>query len=75
VRIVGPGDAMPTGQIPFTPHAKKSSSWRCASASASGTTRSARSTCCSASCATAKAWRCRFCSASTSTRRRCATAW
>lgn len=23
VRIVGPGDAMPTGQIPFTPHAKK----------------------------------------------------
>ena len=52
-RIVGQGDEVTTGQIPFTPRAKKVPELALRGA-LSGTTTSARSTSCSASCARTK---------------------
>ena len=73
VRIVGSGEEVTSGQIPFTPRAKKVSSWRCARRSRSATTTSAPSTSCSGSCARTRASPRASCSTSTPTRRRSAT--
>ena len=72
-RIVGQGDEVTTGQIPFTPRAKKVLELALARPLASATTTSAPSTSCSASSARTRASPRGSCSTSTPTPRRSAT--
>ena len=74
VRIVGSGEEVTSGQIPFTPRAKKVLELALREAlSASATTTSAPSTSCSGSCARTRASPRASCSTSTPTPRRSAT--
>ena len=62
-RIVGQGDEVTTGQIPFTPRAKKVLELALREALSSATTTSAPSTSCSASCCRKRGGRRACCSA------------
>ena len=73
VRIVGSGEEVTSGQIPFTPRAKKVLELALREALPSATTTSAPSTSCSASCARTRASPPASCSTSTPTPRRSAT--
>ena len=73
VRIVGSGEEVTSGQIPFTPRAKKVLELALREALASGTTTSAPSTSCSAWCARTRASPPASCSTSTPIPRRSAT--
>src|SRR6059058_5491607 len=67
VRIVGSGEEVTSGQIPFTPRAKKVLELALREALSLGTTTSAPSTSCWGSCARTRAWRRASCSISTPT--------
>ena len=73
VRIVGSGEEVTSGQIPFTPRAKKVLELALREALASATTTSAPSTSCSAWCVRTRASPPASCSTSTPTPTRSAT--
>ncbi len=73
VRIVGSGEEVTSGEIPFTPRAKKALKLARREARVLGHATSAPSTSCSAWCARTRAWPPASCSTSEQTRRRSAT--